>query len=1432
MSARQRRIARLAAWIAAAPLAVLLLLFGLIQTPPGKRMLAGIVEDAASTPESRIAITGLHGFVPGDLRVEQLTVADRDGVWLVAKSVSLDWSPLSLLRDRLRIERLQAAHVEIARQPITPKTDAKAKDGGAGSGLPGRIDIGAIQVDRLTLGPALAGETAQWKLTGSARVAGLSEDNWLKIDAKRIDGGDGVLTLDGRYQGAIERLDIKLLAEEGAATVNRFSRLEGKQGIAMRADIGGPLKDLNGTLTIDAGELLRIDGTVRARQENGATQATLGMNGSVGRLGAAPWLETIRGDWQLQAEGSFETRTIVLRQATLKGPAGSLTGSGQIDRRNDTGDLTFAAEAISAAFAKLLPATSWQSLQARGRLNGKLMQPTIAAIVTADQLRFEDVTLTRGTANLDAVVQPDGVRQARLQSELEGIVLPAANGRNLTTRASLSALVRQTRDGLVSLQDFKLASPVLTAQGSGQFDPKQILASGKVQIEASDLAVFAEALDKAVAGKLQLTLQAEQRGDRTDLALDGTLENGTLPKIPAPLLAPQVSVRLRGALEPDEAWQIGSLSVQSGAGKIEAQGQGKGRYGSGQASWDIANLAAFDPQLAGRSSGSLQVEESAEAMTARLRASLAEGKFGAADIPRLALDLDARRSGGQTSGTLSLDGEMQKSPIKGGGDFAVSDDGRATIGEFDLRWASIAIVGTDFAVASSGATGALSIKAERLQELNPFLPTKLAGSIDASLRSADARKIALNASVQGFRFGDQVAIDRGRVEGEVADPLGRMEFTLAAKATGGQLAGPLREVNAKASGERANFAFNLDGTGDKLRATAQGRAAIAEDAASIDVQSLTMVYAGQTVSLATSARVRIAGPTTTIERATIRAGGGTVTANGAVGPDSNLDVQARALPLSLLKIFDPEMQIFGTANATASVRGNIAQPQIDATLEASDMRLRTIRTAGIPPGALAAKANIRDGAATIEGRFTAGQGNTLNFSGSGPLLGPEGVSDGRLRLDGAIKLAQLTPFLGGNGRLSGELRIDLALSASGGAIGGDGSIRIVDGHYFNFAEGLAIRDIDAVFAVAGDRLEVRQFSARPRSGEIALTGSLQFDRQLTLPVDIGIVARSARILDRRDMQATVSANLRLNGSAMQGMTLGGTATVERAEVNLDANVNQGPQIASLDVREINRPSGAPDDKARQPKPPGPETRLAIKLNAPQNVFVRGRGLDVEMGGALDIAGTVRRPQILGALQLRRGTFSGTQRRLEFTRGAVTFPDPDRLQPLLDFTASTRIDGGTAEIVITGTPDAPKVTLNSSPPLPQDEIMARLLFGRSTSQLSPLQLAQIGQSIGTLSGLTGPGGGILDNLRKAFGFDRLGVSSDPDAVAAGSSPIGGSSLEVGRNIAPGVYVGAKQGATSDSSSAVVEIELTPHVKVESEIGTGARSRIGVAVEWDY
>jgi translocation and assembly module TamB len=82
--------------------------------------------------------------------------------------------------------------------------------------------------------------------------------------------------------------------------------------------------------------------------------------------------------------------------------------------------------------------------------------------------------------------------------------------------------------------------------------------------------------------------------------------------------------------------------------------------------------------------------------------------------------------------------------------------------------------------------------------------------------------------------------------------------------------------------------------------------------------------------------------------------------------------------------------------------------------------------------------------------------------------------------------------------------------------------------------------------------------------------------------------------------------------------------------------------------------------------------------------------------------------------------------------------------------------------------------------------------------SPFQLAAIAEAIASLSGIVGSD--PLAAVRNSLGFDRFSVS--------GASGGAGATVEAGKYVANGVFLGAKQG-TSGGTQAKVQIDLTRH-----------------------
>ena len=191
-----------------------------------------------------------------------------------------------------------------------------------------------------------------------------------------------------------------------------------------------------------------------------------------------------------------------------------------------------------------------------------------------------------------------------------------------------------------------------------------------------------------------------------------------------------------------------------------------------------------------------------------------------------------------------------------------------------------------------------------------------------------------------------------------------------------------------------------------------------------------------------------------------------------------------------------------------------------------------------------------------------------------------------------------------------------------------------------------------------------------------------------------------------------------------------------------------------------RRTGAPG-RSRSPRPrrrpAGPPLNLDVRVLAPRGVFIRGRGAEVELGGDVTVGGTVAAPVPSGGLTVRRGTLDILARRLTFRRGTITFAS-GTLIPQLDLQAQSTVSQTEVSVFIRGTPAAPEVTFSSVPELPQDEILAQLLFGKATSRLSPFELAQIAAAVAQLTGVGGGGPGVLDRVRSALGLDRLGVGS--------------------------------------------------------------------------
>ena len=136
---------------------------------------------------------------------------------------------------------------------------------------------------------------------------------------------------------------------------------------------------------------------------------------------------------------------------------------------------------------------------------------------------------------------------------------------------------------------------------------------------------------------------------------------------------------------------------------------------------------------------------------------------------------------------------------------------------------------------------------------------------------------------------------------------------------------------------------------------------------------------------------------------------------------------------------------------------------------------------------------------------------------------------------------------------------------------------------------------------------------------------------------------------------------------------------------------------------------------------------------------------------------------------------------------------------------------------------PTLTLDSEPPLPQDEILSRLLFERETSRMTPVQAAQLALAVNRLRG----GGGLR---RPGQGAPAPGRRHARRRAAARPRPR--APLRAGKYLNDNVYVEVEQGVAAGTGRARVEVEILPNVSLEADTGADAQSGVGIQWRYDY
>lgn len=1458
----RRIVIAVALLLVALPAVLVAAVLAAANTDWGRARIVATVESVTADGPVRVRIGRLDGMLPVRVEATGVQLSDAAGVFAAFERVAIGWSPGALLAGTVAVDVVEVAGGRILRVPDLPADSADPESPAVPSlafpAPPVAVRLQALRIDGLALDEALAGRAATVAADLSAAV---TEDSatargWLTA---ATGGGTARLDLDLAVVPADGTLRAELRASEPAGgLVAGLLGLPNRPALDLAVTGAGTLADWKGRLAGGFGPGAGVDLALAAATSPAGTR--VGVDGTVSVPGLVPDaarpLVGPSADLDLTtllaADGSVRVERL-----TVRTPAATADATARIDAEGVPVELDATVRAPDLAMFSDLAGAALS-----GAVDGRLtlgeggrhaaIRVTGAPVLDGAAIRGLTAALS-ASADRPLSTLPDSLtwtlEVAADTPEQAGPDLAGLLGPRVALQASGTA---GTDGALMRADRVALTTDVARLDASAELtDGRRIAAAGAVDV--ADLDRFTALAGRKLAGSARLDFDGTVLLDPFDLSAVLDLAAAGLdlgdPALTA-LVGDAPAVGAGVTLDSGNRLSIHGLSLRVAA--VQAGGDAgidlAGGGLDGRVDLTAPDLAAIGRALAVDLGGSATA---AIALGGTLQAPTASASWRAAPLSvqgaqvaevtgsATAVDLPA-----SPSGRLDLRAVSGGEAVTLGAGYALAGD-ILTIRDLTLDGAGLqARGGAAVDLAGPAVDGELRLSAPDLGRVGAVAGVALSGGpVEASvtLVSGGGQSARLSATVTRLAIDGGTEIAEIELSGEGRNLLRRPAGTLQATAGGlrqdGEMMLETARLVARSDGSTAQVETTLKGAaGQPFELTATASAALDAVPLQASVDTLQASIADARVSLQRPTRITL-GLQPRFDDLDLTVDDGRITGSGRLDPrDLDITVAVRGLPAGLARLADPTMKVAGGIDADLSVRGAIGDPVARLAVSAPALRSTDPTLADLPPLQATAEITVeaRKLTATLDAAVGDGVRATLRATAglmAGGASAPPTLDERaplQARLDAEAALDRLSAFLPlDGGRIAGQASVHVAVAGTPADPAVDGSATLRDGVVEHPTLGLYLQDMVLEARGQGERLVIEQLTAAAAGGgTLEGSGGISFDVAEGAPVDIRLAAQRLRAVDTDQAEVDVDADLTLQGS-LPTYRLAGSVTVLPSEIRIPDQLP--PSVVELEVTEVR--DGvvirSPDERKPEQDDGDAPVLLDVAVAIPGQVFIRGRGLDSEWGGDLAVTGPADAPVVRGTLAVRRGQLGAVGRTFAFQHGRVVFDGGPPGDPALDMVLSTEVAEILAKVEVSGRAQDPRIDLTSEPALPEEEVLSRVLFGSSRAQLSPLQALKLAQSAAVLSGRLGAGGGITDRVRETLGVDTL----DVDAGDGGEGSRG-ASLSVGKYVAPGVFLKLQQGLSGVGSKAVVEVELTDSITVETDVGADSQSRVGVNWKLDY
>ena len=1392
-----------------------------------KGVLADLISRALSSPSVKVSIGAVDGVLSSDASISDIILSDRNGPWLKVDKVRLVWNRLALFSRRLDVDQLTIGHMQFLQRPAPPETPPP-DNGGPQSILPElplKVIVKQFGVQELSLGEPVVGVAARLSIAGKATLGPPSEGLDLTLTAQRLDA-PGEFKALLTYVPATDRLTLNVNSAEPAGGIfAHLANLPGLPPVKLAFNGAGALDNFTAMLDFTAGADVWANGEVVVARQGAGRRLTLDLNSRLEGLAPGVVQPVFAGQTTLKGGVQFNDDSSI----ALPGGLHLVSAAARLDfegEKSANGLLDFKVHA-----GAIPGSTTVGKLDLNASINGPLSSPTIEGAFDAGQIRVEQGSVERVEASFRA--SPDGPlteEKTRIlfegEAKVNGLALadPAfsqAVGRELTLTMHGSASSR----GEMTFDALDLSAPNFSAQYSGLLSPSKI--RGKANVVARDLSRFALLAGGTLKGEARVA--ADLDGAPRYGALSATIDaHATKLATNFPMFdrATGGTLDVTGAarLTPGGGFAFSDLLARGQHGSAELNGEyGRDKVDLG-ARIEIPETQVLDPHVSGKAEVAAALSGTPSDLTAALKANLGEGRLLDRKTSGVALEALANHVAGLIDANASLSGDVDGHPLQGSMHVAKHDDGGWAIDNLGLSLASVRLAGALAIGADSLATGSLSFSATNLDDLSPLVLTKLTGALQAKARTSVADgKQSLSIAANS----DRMTIDANRLEGlkvdlKVADLWGAKIISGFAQLARAEVAGQsITSVKLTATGSASASDLALSGNARGLAINARGRL-FGGPPTRLELASFAAEGGGQRITLAGPATVTFGGDGVDLKNLTFLVGAGRLSLSGHSGSTLALRASAAGLPLTALDLVSPSLGLSGVADGEATIGGTPSNPTGEWRAHLQRVVAPQMRNLGLPALDVAGSGRLAGGRTSLDATINAGTGAAVRLTGSASLT-PDGPLD--VKVDGNLDGRLANSMLSVSGRhAAGSLAVAFQLRGTMAKPQAQGMLRLSGGELRDDQTGFKLTGVTGTLVANGSTIRIDHLAGTtPNGGSINATGEVRLDSAAGFPGTIRLTGQHAQLVANDILSATADMTLDISGPLAQKPRVDGRISIVGMDISIPNRFNSVaapiPGTKHLNPTATARARLALAAKAKGSGARAPlfDATLALTISAMNRIFVRGRGIYAELGGNLHVNGSARDPQVTGGFSLLRGSLLLVSSRLTFTRGDVRFHGD--VMPELDLVAETSTSGITARISVTGPAVQPTFQISSTPSLPDDEILSRILFQKSSGSLSAFQALELANAVGTLSGQAD----AFEHIRKSLGVDSLDISS---------SATGGALVSATRTINDRVSVGVTTGARPQDNGVNLYYDVTRHVRLQAGVDASGGSSAGVGLDWEY